>query len=247
MKVCLFGAFQVWRGQDLIERHEWDRQKTRSLLKLLLTDPGRAFSHDEIIEALWPGADFDASERSLRVTVSLLRRVLEPELARGTASRYIVQRRPGYAFNREADCWVDTWEFERLQIQANKAREVGKLEEAASGYKTALALVQGEVLAEDPYEAWAMEAKEAWQERQLAALSALAECQALQGLYSEAIHACQQALILDAYREDMYRQLMLYHSYTGEQALALQVYRRYGKLMQEEFGTAPSPEIEQLR
>ena len=56
LRINLFGEFLVRRGEELIEPKEWGRQKTRSLLKLLLTRPGRAFSRDEILEALWPGA-----------------------------------------------------------------------------------------------------------------------------------------------------------------------------------------------
>ena len=52
LKVKLFGEFRVWRSKDLVEREEWRRQKCRTLLKLLLTRPGYAFSRDEIIEAL---------------------------------------------------------------------------------------------------------------------------------------------------------------------------------------------------
>ncbi len=55
LKIELFGEFRVRRGEDPIERREWDRQKGRSLLKLLLTRPGHAFSGDELVEALWPG------------------------------------------------------------------------------------------------------------------------------------------------------------------------------------------------
>ncbi|MDX6380159.1 MAG: hypothetical protein QOI57_1183, partial [Rubrobacteraceae bacterium] len=115
LRVNLFGEFQVWRGDELIEREEWGRQKSRPLLKLLLTRPGRAFSRDEIIEALWPGVAPEAGERSLRATVSLLRRVLEPDLERGPDSRYILRQRPGYLFNRDADCQVDAWECGKRQ------------------------------------------------------------------------------------------------------------------------------------
>ena len=52
LKVKLFGEFGVWRGEDPIEGEEWGGQKPRSLLKLLLTRPGHAFSKDEIVEAL---------------------------------------------------------------------------------------------------------------------------------------------------------------------------------------------------
>ena len=76
LEINLFGEFRVRRAEILLERREWGRQKTRSLLKLLLTRSGRAFSRDEILEALWPGTPPEAAERSLRVTVSRLRRAL---------------------------------------------------------------------------------------------------------------------------------------------------------------------------
>ncbi len=52
VKINLFGEFRVWRDGQPIEGNEWDRQKTRSLLKLLLTHPGQVFSRDEIMEVL---------------------------------------------------------------------------------------------------------------------------------------------------------------------------------------------------
>ena len=107
LKIHLFGEFRVGRGEELIERREWGGQKTRSLLKLLLTRPGHTFSRDEIVEALWSNTSPQAAERSLRVTVSLLRKALEPDLGRGSDSRYILQRRPVYSFDRRAGCWVD--------------------------------------------------------------------------------------------------------------------------------------------
>ena len=121
LKINLFGEFEVRRGEDLVEREEWSRQKTRSLLKLLLTRPGRAFSREEILEALWPGAPPEAAERSLRVTVSLLRKALEPDLERGSESRYVLRRRPGYLFERQADCRVDAWQFEHHRSKAEAA------------------------------------------------------------------------------------------------------------------------------
>ncbi len=247
LEINLFGEFRVWRDGQLVEGKEWDRQKTRSLLKLLLTRPGRAFSRDEIMEALWPDTSPKAAERSLWVTVSLLRRVLEPNLARGSDSSYILQKRPGYAFNREADCWMDTWRFEEHHDKAEVARQAEKLDEAIREYRAALDLVKGEFLAEDPYEEWAVEAREEWQERLLSALLGLAECLAQKGRYTEAIESCKEALALDGYREDLHRRLMLYHYCAGEQALALRAYRDYAGKLEEELGTTPSPELVHLK
>ena len=132
LKVSMFGQFRVWRGETSIENGEWDRQKTRSLLKLLLTRPGRAFSKDEIFEALWPDLGPEAAGRSLRVTVSKLRKVLEPDLGRGTDSRYIFSQRPGYLFDRQADCRVDAWEFEVRLKEAEAYQGIRKFRRSHS-------------------------------------------------------------------------------------------------------------------
>jgi DNA-binding SARP family transcriptional activator len=173
LKIELFGEFRVRRGEDPIERREWDGQKSRSLLKLLLTRPGHAFSADEIIEALWPGVSPEAASRRLRITVSQLRRTLEPDLERGSGSRYVLRQRPGYLFGRQADCEVDAWEFEKRQNKAGAALQAGELDEAIDEYRAALELWRGEFLEEDPYEEWAISAREEWRERCLSVFRGL--------------------------------------------------------------------------
>ena len=247
LKIQLFGEFRVWRGDGPIQGEEWGGRKPRSLLKLLLTRPGRAFSKDEIVEALWPGVSLQDADRRLRITVSQLRRVLEPDLERGSASRYVLSLRPGYAFDERSDCEVDAWEFREHRQRAGAAQEAGELDDAIHGYRQALDLARGEFLAEEPYEDWAMDAREEWQEDELAALSGLAECLALKGRYSEAIEASERALALDEYRDDLHRRLMLYHYCAGEQSLSLRAYRDYARVLKEELGAAPSPELVRLK
>ncbi len=247
IKISLLGEFRVMRDGVLLGSEEWDRQKTRSLLKLLLTRPGRVFSRDEIFEALWPDTSPEAAERSLRVTVSLLRRILEPDLERGSESRYVRRQRPGYLFDREAGCEVDLWEFQERQAKGEAAQESGRIDEAIEEYREALDLVRGEYLAEDPYEEWAMEARGEWLERRLSVLSSLSECLALQGRYTVAVEVCNEAVALDGFREDLHRRLMLYHYSAGEQALALRAFRSYAGTLKEEIGATPSPELVRLK
>jgi DNA-binding SARP family transcriptional activator len=87
LRVQLFGEFRVWRGDAPIGSEAWGRQKSRSLQKLLLTRPARPPTREQILEALWPGASPEAADHSLRTTVGLLRRALEPDLKRGPDSR----------------------------------------------------------------------------------------------------------------------------------------------------------------
>lgn len=247
LQINLFGEFRVRRGERVVGSKEWGRQKTRSLLKLLLTRPGHVFSREEILEALWPGLTPEAAERSLRVTVSLLRRALEPDLGHGSGSSYVHQKRPGYSFNRDADCEVDAWEFEEHLRLADEHRQAGRTDEAVRGYRAALGFVRGEFLAEEPYEEWAIEARERLRERELALYSDLAECLALKGRYADAVEACKRALTLDEYGEDIRRRLMLYHYCAGEQNLALRAFRDYSRMLGEELGAGPSAELERLK
>ena len=246
LKINLTGEFQVWRGEELIGSREWGRQKTRSLLKLLLTRPDHIFPRDEILEALWPGVSPEAAERSLRVTVSLLRRVLEPDLGRGAESRFVHQKRPGYSFNSREDCTVDAWEFEKHRQEADASRKAERIDNAIREYWAALDLVRGEFLVEEPYEDWAMQAQEQWKECNLALSSDLSECLALRGRYADAIETCLHALTLDGYREDLHRRLMLYHYCAGEQNLALRAFRSYARTLKDELGAAPSVDLVRL-
>lgn len=247
LKIKLFGEFRVWRDGELIESEEWDRRKTRSLLKLLLTRPGHAFSKDALVEALWPGVASVSAEHSLRTTVGLLRRALERDLERGSDSRYVLSRRPGYSFNEQARCRVDAWEFEDHRKKAEAALGAENTQEAIEEYRAAVNLVHGEFLEEEPYEEWAAEARLEWRERHLSVLSGLAECLAQNGSYTEAIGFCERALTIDKFGEELRRRLMLYRYCAGEQALALQTYRDYAKILKEELGAEPSPELARLK
>lgn len=247
LKVNLFGEFRVWRGDDLIRSEEWGRQKTRSLLKLLLTRPGRSLPRDEILEALWPGASPAAADHSLRTTVGLLRRALEPDLKRGPDSRYVLSKRPGYLLDRRQDWDVDAWRFEEHLKRAEAAWEAGKIDETVEECRAALGLARGEFLAEDPYEDWAMEARQERREGQLSVLSLLSECMARKGNYSEAIEACESALALERYSDEFHRRLMLYRYCSGEQGLALSAYRKCARALEEQLNAIPSPELIRLK
>jgi DNA-binding SARP family transcriptional activator len=98
LRVELLGPLLIFLHGKPLSPKVWDRQKTKSLLKLLLTAPGRIFSSTEIIDILWSSLEPDEASKGLRATVSKLRKVLEPDLSQGRLSRYIITEKTGYAF-----------------------------------------------------------------------------------------------------------------------------------------------------
>jgi DNA-binding SARP family transcriptional activator len=54
-------------------------KKTGALLTLLALTPGQQRSREELIDLLWPDADFEDARNCFRQIIHRLRRVLEPE------------------------------------------------------------------------------------------------------------------------------------------------------------------------
>ncbi len=231
LRIQLLGRFEVWRNGIPVPSAEWRGQKTRDLLKILLLAGGHYVAKEQLIEWLWPGADPDAAEANLRSAVSDLRRVLEPDLARGRDSTYIQTRHEGYHFNAASSVVVDAATFERaLQLEGRSA-----LEATLNAYP-------GDLLEEDPYAEWALAERARLRGLRLEALARLAELCLAQGDASKAIAAAEQGLALDGSRESLWRVLMRAHSLNSDRAAALAAFDRCRAALTRDLGTDPLPE-----
>ena len=93
-----FDSYQVWlKGNKLpLTPKEFD------LLKLLLTNPGRAFSRDELLERIW-GYEYYGDTRTVDVHIRHLRAKLAADTAFSEAIETV--RGVGYLFTRKiVDC-----------------------------------------------------------------------------------------------------------------------------------------------
>ncbi len=247
LSVKCFGRFEVYRDGMLLSANDWKRRKTKTLLKVLLSDRGRVFTHDQLIEYLFPDLDPQKAIKNLLGRVGELRRALEPDLARATDSQYIINAgQGGYLFSPDAPIWLDIEEFEEQLKAAQAAERAGRWPEARESYQKAVYLYRGDHLSEDLYEEWTLAPREHWQELYLTALARLAECHARLGQYAQAIEGCRRLLELKPTNESVYRQKMLYHALAGEQSEALQTYQTCVKVLQEQLEVQPAPETREL-
>jgi predicted ATPase/DNA-binding SARP family transcriptional activator/Tfp pilus assembly protein PilF len=246
LRVQLFGEFRAWRGKEDLTPTLTHLGKPKTLFKIFITHPGRIFSQDELIELLWPEAPADRSAANLRKRISELRQVLEPKLARGSDSRYILTRPGGYCFNPHAPCTTDVGEFMQAWEAGQKLERAGQIAAAIQHYQTAAALVQGEYLAEDRYEEWAIALREKWSELLLALWARLADCHAHFREYESALKWTQRIVEAAPWREGAYRQKMLYHYLAGEQSEAVQTYHTCVQALQTHLGVEPAPQTRTL-
>jgi DNA-binding SARP family transcriptional activator len=135
----------------------------------------------------------------------------------------------------EQSLWIDTREFERLEV---------------SNPIEALALCRGELL-EGFEDDWVLSARERHRERVIRLLEGLAGTREARGQMREAIDLTRCQVDIDPFDEDAHRRLMTRLAAAGDRSGAVRTYRALSDRLRAELGVAPSlltrELIEQLR
>jgi DNA-binding SARP family transcriptional activator len=241
LRFCFLGCFEVWRGTELLSPQVWRTRKHAALLKILVGERRRMVPADRLIEWLWPHLRPEAGLSNLHVGISLLRRVLEPELESPADSSYILTHHPGYLFNPAASCWIDVDEFGKHIAEARVQQRKGDSAQAIRAYEAAEALYRGSYLPDDLYEDWAIGPRERLLEEYLTLLGQLHRLYMNHGDGAAALRAAQRALALDPSREDAHRQAMNAYYALGRRTDALHQFERCRDILRKELGVEPMP------
>lgn len=242
------GAGPTFRvlGEVLVERAgevvEVPAHKPRLLLALLALHANQVVAAEWLMDRLWP-EDLPSSARTLlHGYVADLRRRLEPERPRRTPATIIQTRSPGYVLVCDPAA-VDVIEFERLTASAQATLRDGDAEEARALLTRALDLWQGPPfgsLADQP--ALAGETARLAQLR-LAAIEGRMAADLALGRDAELVDELEGLVAQHPLRERLWTQLMLALYRSGRQADALAAYQRATRLLREELGIHPGPEL----
>ncbi|WP_433211222.1 ATP-binding protein [Dactylosporangium sp. CS-047395] len=213
-------------------------RKQRAVLAMLLLEPGRVVSVDRIVEGLWAGEAPVSATGTLQAYVSQLRRALEPDRPPRTPPAVLLTRDPGYLLAVEGD-QIDAVRFARAVAAARGHRDAERLLEAA------LRDWQ-DPLADFADEAFAAAEVARLGELRDGALEDLAEARLATGRTAAAIAGARALLERRPFRERSWGQLMLGLYREGRQADALDAFRRARKVLDEELGLPPGPELSAL-
>ncbi|HYT09952.1 MAG TPA: AAA family ATPase, partial [Mycobacteriales bacterium] len=147
VEIDLLGGFAVRVDRRAVPAGEWRRRQAAALVKLLALAPRRTLHREQVIDALWPDAGVDDAAPRLHKAAHYARRSLgDPRalvLAGDTVSLF-----------PDADVAVDAEAFERCAERVLAAvDELGSAGGAAAA-AAAADLWVGDLLPEDPYEAW---------------------------------------------------------------------------------------------
>ncbi|ONI70948.1 hypothetical protein ALI144C_51215 [Actinosynnema sp. ALI-1.44] len=210
--------------------------KPRVLLATLLLNANQTVTADMLTDALWPTRRPRSVAANLRTYVSALR-ASSPEIgARMRTDRigYSIAVGPGE---------LDLTEFTEHVAHARRLRAAGSLAEATASLEQALALWQGDPLADLPgVHAWG-DRLAALAEAKVMATEELLSLRVAEGRYQDAIAELRPFLAEHPFRETGWQQLLLALNGSGQQAEALRTYAEIRGRLVTELGVEPGPDL----
>ena len=212
--------------------------RSLQLLALLLVNGVRVTPADVAIDALWGDALPEHPTNALQSVVSRLRRVLGEEA--------IPWRAEGYELRlADADA-VDARRFERVAAEGRDALARGDNADASRLLAGALGLWRGPALQDMRYEPFAAGEAERLEELRLTCLGERIEADLALGRHAELVAELQALVGEHPLSESLRAQLMLALYRGGRQADALAAFRDARRVLADELGLDPSPELQAL-
>ncbi len=240
MRYRILGSVQVWQDERPLAM---GGPQQRALLALLLLSANRVVSIDQLIADLWN--DQPANARALvQGCVARLRRALGDD----AAAQPLLTRPPGYLL-RVGPGELDLDRFEELTATASRLGATNSspaLRQAAELLTDALALWQGPALSDIELDS-CQTAAAGLDERRLAALEERIGIDLRLGRHARVVGELQAHTTAYPLRERARALLMVALHRGGRQAEALAVYADTRRLLVDELGIEPGPELRQLQ
>lgn len=212
--------------------------KERAVLAALLARRNQVVSVDDLVEVVWGDDPPRTAGKTLQTYVSQLRRALGDDGRIDTRPR-------GYVLRIPAD-HVDAGVFERLVSEGRTAFAQGDAGRSSRLLADGLALWRGRAFEEVADRGYLVGESVRLEEQRLLALEDRIEADILQGRHRDLIGELEAAVGEHPLRERLWGQLMVVLYRSGRQADALQAFQRARRVLVDELGIEPGPELRRI-
>ena len=214
IRIEVLGPARLLLDGEVVDDRAWRRERVRHLVCALV-------AHREIRRArlgvlLWPDFDDAAVSGNLRVTLSYVQSLLEPERSRGHAPWFLQQDAGALRLAGGDQLSVDAWELEDHLEAAAAAAGSGAPSIELEHLLEVLTLWRGDYLDDVAGEEWAEPVRERMRSRFVTAAVRAGELFVAAGRPVEAIRAADAALTADRWCEAAYRLLSSAHTAAGD-------------------------------
>ncbi|WP_158273903.1 BTAD domain-containing putative transcriptional regulator [Micromonospora sp. RP3T] len=242
MKFGVLGPLEISdRGQTLAV----GPPRVRQVCAILLIRPGHLVSLEEFVDELWPDGPPADSRALVRGYLSRLRRALRTGLSGPGAAKRLVTRKPGYLLH-VADAETDLHRFAEQVAEARAAARAKQPGQAVDRYRQAQRLWRGVPYADVPRTPGIATAALALTEQRLITVEEQFDAELAAGNHTDVVTELTAHVAAHPLRERAAGQLMLALYRSGRQADALGQFRRTRRLLTEEIGADPGPELQAL-
>ncbi len=239
MQVHLFGSIDIALGERRLQARSFGGRKPKQLLEILLLRRGHPVSADELAQLLWPGNDVAGDPATVQHYLSVLRRRLSQTRGESSLLRHV---HGGYELDRDRFD-LDLDRFDAAVTAADSAPVALR----RSRVSAALEMVRGDVLADEPDAAWAIDTRLRYRRahiRLLLQASAMALSAAEPG---EARGLALAAVAHDPYAEPAACLLIAAYAMTGDRTSALAAYESCRAGLADNLGVDPMPQTKQMQ
>ncbi|MFE5626386.1 BTAD domain-containing putative transcriptional regulator [Streptomyces virginiae] len=234
-RFAVLGPVRAWRGAEALPS---GTPQQRALLAVLLLRDGRTATAPELIDAIWGEDPPQQALATIRTYASRLRKVVAPGL--------LVTESGGYAIRLRSAATLDLGVARSLAADADTARAAGDRTLARTLLARALDLWEGEPLAGVPGPHAETE-RTRLAEWRLQLLETRLDLDLEVGQHAEAVSELTALTAAHPLRERLRELLMLALYRSGRQAEALAVYADTRRLLADELGVDPRPELAALQ
>ncbi|MCF3169212.1 MULTISPECIES: BTAD domain-containing putative transcriptional regulator [Streptomyces] len=234
LRFTVLGPVRVRRGSELLPSGS---PQQRALLAALLLREGRTATANELIDAFWGEDPPSQALATIRTYASRLRKTLGQDA--------LVSESGGYAI-RVGRGALDLTLAQDLAAEAEKARVAGDRCQARTLINKVLGLWDGEALASVPGP-YADNQRTRLEEWRLQLTETRLDLDLEVGCHAEAVSELTALTAAHPLRERLRELLMVALYRSGRQAEALAVYADTRRLLAEELGVDPRPELGRLQ
>ena len=202
--IAVLGPLLVFRNDDPVIDADLRRKRVRELLIYLVAF--RRVRREAVAAEIWP--ELSDGGRNLRVTLSYLQRVMQPDRTEREAPFFVRAEGDWLVLTGDERLTVDLWDLEAHLDRAEAAERAGSPSDALAAYSAALPLWRDDPFVDVLHASWAQAMQARQQTRYLAAAVRAGELFLAGGDADEARGAATRAIAADPFAEPAYSLLM---------------------------------------